>query len=74
MGYIKFRLNSHKTDNAGNMTRAAISRIESDMAGTGTFELNLIMHSLSAPGGKIALVSEFILGSGMLNNDNDILG
>lgn len=73
MGYIKFRIR-RRTDAQGNTTHSRVSRIESDMAGSGTFELNLIMHALSAPGGKVALVSEFTLDSGMLDNENDILG
>lgn len=72
MGYIKFVLSTRKTDEKGNATRAVISRIESDMADTGTLETNLIMHALSAKGGKIVENLEFILDSSRL--DNDILG
>ncbi len=53
MGYIKFRVSIRKSDEKGNTTRAVISRIESDMADTSMLETNLIMHALSAPGGKI---------------------
>ncbi|RHA57614.1 hypothetical protein [Bacteroides intestinalis] len=52
MGYIKFVL-SRTTDEQGNTTYARISRIESDMADTSMLETNLIMHALSAPGGKV---------------------
>lgn len=52
MGYIKFVL-SRTTDEQGNTTYARISRIESDMADTDLLETNLIMHALSAPGGKV---------------------
>lgn len=72
MGYIKFVLSTRKTDEVGNATRAVISRIESDMADNGMLETNLIMHSLSARGGKVIENLEFILNSGVLNND--ILG
>lgn len=74
MGYIKFRISTRKTDEVGNTTRAVISRIESDMADTGMLETNLIMHALSARGGKVVLVSDFILDSGILDNENDLLG
>nr|DAG98141.1 MAG TPA: hypothetical protein [Herelleviridae sp.] len=72
MGYIKFVMSMRKTDEVGNTTRANISRIESDMADTGMLETNLIMHALSARGGKVIENLEFILNSGVLNND--ILG
>lgn len=72
MGYIKFVMSTRKTDEVGNTTRAAISRIESDMADAGMLETNLIMHALSARGGKVIENLEFILNSGVL--DNDILG
>lgn len=73
MGYIRFILH-RTTDNVGNTTNARISRIESDMAGTGLYELNLIMHALSAPGGKVETVRDFLLDSGILDNENDLLG
>ena len=72
MGYIKFVLSVRKTDDKGNTTRTVISRVESDMADTGMLETNLIMHALSAPGGKIVENLDFTLDSGIL--DNDILG
>ncbi|RGN33875.1 hypothetical protein [Bacteroides oleiciplenus] len=72
MGYIKFVLSTRKTDADGNATTAVISRIESDMADTGMLETNLIMHALSARGGKVIETLEFILNSSRL--DNDILG
>lgn len=72
MGYIKFVMSTRKTDDAGNTTRAVISRIESDMADTGMLETNLIIHALSAREGKVIENLEFILNSGVLNND--ILG
>lgn len=72
MGYIKFVMSMRKTDEVGNTIRANISRIESDMADTGMLETNLIMHALSARGGKVIENLEFILNSGVLNND--ILG
>lgn len=72
MGYIRFFLR-RATDTSGNTTNARISRIESDMAGTGLYELNLIMHALSAPGGRVEIMRDFILDSGILDNENDIL-
>ena len=53
MGYIKFVMSIRKSDEEGNTTRAVISRIESDMADTSVLETNLIMHALSASGGKV---------------------
>jgi len=53
MGYIKFVMSLRELDSQNNATRAVISRIESDMADTSMLETNLIMHALSAPGGKI---------------------
>lgn len=72
MGYIKFVMSIRKSDEEGNTTRAVISRIESDMADTSVLETNLIMHALSAPGGKVEIVGEFILDESLL--DNDYLG
>lgn len=73
MSYIKFHIR-RSTDEAGNTTNARISRLESDMADTNTFELNLIMHAFSAPGGKVETTRIFILNSGILDNENDLLG
>lgn len=73
MGYIKFVLR-RLTDDVGNATHCVISRIESDMADTGMLETNLIMHALSAKGGKVEQVTDFILDSGILDNENYILG
>ena len=67
-----FVLSTRKTDEIGIPIRAVISRIDSDMADTGMLETNLIMHALSARGGKVIENLEFILNSGVLNND--ILG
>lgn len=74
MGYIKFILSRRKSDDAGNTTHARISRLESDMANVDLYELNLILHALSAPGGKVVSISDFMLDSGLLDNENDILG
>jgi hypothetical protein len=71
MGYIKFVLR-RTSDEHGNTTNARICRIESDMADTSMLETNLIMHALSAPGGKVEIVVEFILNESLL--DNDYLG
>lgn len=51
MGYIKFVLKERRSTE-GNTSYARISRIESDMADTGLYELNLILHALSAGGAK----------------------
>lgn len=72
MGFIKFIMSIRYTDASGTPIRACISRIESDMADTGMLETNLIMHALSARGGKVIENLEFVLNSGVLNND--ILG
>lgn len=72
MSYIKFVMSMRNTDSTGNTTRAVISRIESDMADTSMLETNFIMHALAARGGKVIENLEFILDSGVL--DNDILG
>lgn len=72
MGYIRFVMSLRKVDEQGHATRAIISRIESDMADNAMLETNLIMHALSAPGGKIVENLDFTLDSGIL--DNDILG
>lgn len=71
MSYIKFVL-KRTSDEHGNTTHARISRIESDMADTSMLETNLIMHALAAKGGKVEMHTDFILNSGVL--DNDILG
>lgn len=71
MGYIKFVLR-RTSDEHGNTTNARICRIESDMADTSMLETNLIMHALSAPGGKVEIAVEFILNESLL--DNDYLG
>lgn len=72
MGYIKFVMSARSADATGNPTRAVISRIESDMADTGMLEINLILHALSARGGRVIENLEFRLNSGVLNKD--ILG
>lgn len=72
MSYVKFVMSTRSVNISGNPTHARISRIESDMADTDMLETNLIMHALSARGGKVIENLEFILNSGVLNND--ILG
>lgn len=52
MSYIKFILSERKVDADKKPTTATISRIESDMAGTGLLDTNIIFHALSAYGGK----------------------
>lgn len=74
MGYIKFVLSTRKTDEQGNTTHSVISRIESDMADTSMLETNLIMHALSARGGKVIIASDFILDVGILDDENYLLG
>lgn len=71
MGYIKFIL-AERRSTEGVTSYARISRIESDMAGTGLYEINLILHALSAGGAKPVEVLRLILNSGKL--DKDVLG
>ena len=52
MGYIKFRLRK-LTDEEGNIITANISRIESTMPYSDTYESNLIWHALSHKGGSV---------------------
>lgn len=73
MSYLKFHIR-RMTDDAGNTTNARLSRLESDMAGVSNYELNLIMHALSASGGKVETVRAFVLDYGILDSENDILG
>ena len=49
-----------------------VTSVSSDMTGVGTYELNLIMHALSALGGKVEMNTDFLLDTSRL--DNDILG
>ena len=53
MSYIKFVLSERKLDSNRKPTTATISRIESDMADTSMLDTNLILHALSAYGGKV---------------------
>lgn len=57
MGYIKFRLRK-LTDEEGNIITANISRIESTMPYSDTYESNLIWHALSHKGGSVQLEPE----------------
>ena len=69
MSYIKFVLR-RTTDDHGNTTNARICRIESDLPGTGTLETNLIMHALSAKGGKVETITVFTLDYSALVSAN----
>lgn len=52
MGYIKFILSRREIDADDNTVKASLSRIESDMADVNLYEINLILHALSAGGAK----------------------
>lgn len=51
MSHLKFHIR-RIADDAGNIINVSISRLESDMANVNNYELNLIMHALSAAGWK----------------------
>ncbi|MFK2331092.1 hypothetical protein ACIXOA_08445 [Bacteroides fragilis] len=61
------------TDDQGGTVTARICRIESDLPGTGTLETNLIMHALSAGGGKVETITVFTLDDSLLDSE-DYLG
>lgn len=73
MSYIKFRIKNRQTDDEGWLHHARIKRMESDMADVDTYELNLVMHALSARGRPVT-IQEFLLDSGVMDNENWILG
>lgn len=52
MSYIKFKLSTREIDADGNTVKTSLSRIESDMADVNLYEINLILHALSAGGAK----------------------
>ena len=65
MGYIKFEL-SNVTDNQGRSTSAKIRRMYSDME-IGSYDLNRILHSLSAPMQEVEMW--MVLDEGVLDRD-----
>ena len=72
MGYIKFILNRRLTDDDGIAKQTVISRFESDMDGEKTLDTNLIMHAMAIKG-KVEIITDFVLDSSLLDNDNFIL-
>ena len=72
MGYIKFVLNRRLTDDDGVAKQMVISRFESDMDGERTLDTNLIMHAMAIKG-KVEIITDFVLDSSLLDNDNFIL-
>jgi hypothetical protein len=73
MAFIKFKIHRRSNEN-GDSIYTKIGRIESDMDWESTIETNLIIHALSHKGGKIELVSDFILDLGQLDNELYLLG
>ena len=65
MGYIKLEL-TKVTDANGRSTSAKIRRFDSDM-GVESYDLNRILHSLTAPSDKVEMW--MILDSGILDRD-----
>lgn len=50
MSYIKFRVNSRRTDDKGYAKKVSISRLESDMADAALYDLPTILHYLAKQG------------------------
>ena len=73
MAYIKFILSRRLTDDDGVAKQTVISRFESDMDGERTLDTNLVMHALSIKG-KVEIITDFVLDSSLLDNENFILG
>lgn len=65
MGYIKLEI-SKTTDGSGRASSAKIRRIFSD-TGVSMFDLDRILHSLSAPSDKVQMW--MVLGEGVLDRD-----
>ena len=65
MGYIKLEL-TKVTDANGRSTSAKIRRFSSDM-GVESYDLNRILHSLTAPTEKVEMW--MTLGEGVLDRD-----
>lgn len=70
--YIKFRIRSGHTDEDGVTRRADIRMIESNMGMKECNELPIILNALAGSKDLVVENMEFILDSGIL--DNDILG
>lgn len=73
MGYIKFAINSRLTDKEGYPKNARIGRLESDMADSNMYELNIIMHALAIKG-LVEILHDFILDTAQLDNEQYLLG
>lgn len=57
MSYIKFKIRGDKVGTDGIRKYATIARVESDMANTNTYELNIILHALAIGGLKPTLIT-----------------
>jgi hypothetical protein len=73
MGYIKINLQSKLTDETGNIITASISRFESDLPMTRTYEMNFIFHALAMKG-LVEIIQDFILDVAQLDNEQYLLG
>lgn len=65
MGYIRFEI-SQATDLQGRTKSAVVKRIYSDIETEG-YDLNRILHSLTAPSNKVEMW--MVLDSGILDRD-----
>jgi hypothetical protein len=57
----------------GNMITASISRLESDLPMTRTYELNFMLHALAMKG-LVEIIRDFILDLAQLDNEQFLLG
>lgn len=73
MGYLKCKISYRRTDETGVPQEIRIRMLESDMADTNMYELPIYMHALSVKG-LVEIVRDFILDSGLLDNEQYILG
>lgn len=74
MQYIKFRLKSRSVDpESGRLTSARIGRMNSN-TGASAYDLQLILHALSAAGWAEETAGPFILDTGQLDNELWLLG
>lgn len=74
MNHISFHIRSRQADEAtGKLTSARISQLSHDLSFE-AYDLNLILHALSAPGWTGQAQSDFILDTGQLDNELWLLG
>ena len=67
MGYIKVNLQSRLADETGYAVKASISRFESDLPMTKTYEMNFIWHALAIRG-EVEIVNS-CFGAGYWMNE-----